>query len=237
MTAPCSPGCLLRARHVMELLINSLHIENQACPTALSQMGKIRLGAKSHLVGCLEKLTTVRENAAASPPVEVPPKGTALTRKKRGKGIRRRVEPSSSIPGNWQAFLRIDENKVELFAFPATTIATAETEKQIISPNHKHVLCTQPRDVTGLAPCSHEEADTRILLHVQDAVIQGYTKVSIRTVDTDVVVLAVAVAEHLVIEELWVAFGTAKTSGTWQLTRWLWHWDRTSAEGCHSSTH
>ncbi|KAK4329207.1 hypothetical protein Pmani_000435 [Petrolisthes manimaculis] len=130
-----------------------------------------------------------------------------------------------------------DENKVELFAFLATTIATAETEKQIISPNHKHVLCTQPRDVTGLAPCSHEEADTRILLHVQDAVIQGYTKVSIRTVDTDVVVLAVAVAEHLVIDELWVAFGTGKTSGTWQLTRWLWHWDRTSAEGCHSSTH
>ncbi|KAJ8372691.1 hypothetical protein AAFF_G00280200 [Aldrovandia affinis] len=36
----------------------------------------------------------------------------AHTRKRRGKGTRRRVEPSSSIPGNWQAFLRIDENKV-----------------------------------------------------------------------------------------------------------------------------
>ncbi|KAK3877040.1 hypothetical protein Pcinc_018219 [Petrolisthes cinctipes] len=132
------------------------------------------------------------------------------TRKKRGKGTRRRVEPSSSIPGNWQAFLRIDKNKVELFAFLATRIATTETEKQIISTNHKEVLCTQPRDVAGLAPCSHEEADTRILLHIQDAVRQGYTKVSIRTMDTDVVILAVAAAGRLDIDELWVAFATGK---------------------------
>ncbi|KAJ8366786.1 hypothetical protein AAFF_G00342400 [Aldrovandia affinis] len=45
--------------------------ENQACPPALSQMGKIRLGTKSDLVGCLEGLITPRENDAASPPVEV----------------------------------------------------------------------------------------------------------------------------------------------------------------------
>ena len=30
---------------------------------------------------------------------------------KRGKGVRKRVESSSAVPGNWQAFLRIDENK------------------------------------------------------------------------------------------------------------------------------
>ncbi|KAJ8394095.1 hypothetical protein AAFF_G00049000 [Aldrovandia affinis] len=109
----------------------------------------------------------------------------------------------------FQAFLRIDENKVELFAFLATRIATTETEKQIIITNHQEVLCTQPRDVVGLAPCSHEEADTRILLHVQDAVRQGYTKVSIRTVD-NVVILAVAAAGRLDIDELWVAFATGK---------------------------
>ena len=40
---------------------------------------------------------------------------------------------------------------------------------------------------------------------------QGYTKVSIRTVDTDVVVLAVAAAERLSIDQLWVAFGTGKS--------------------------
>ena len=134
----------------------------------------------------------------------------AETRKKRGEGIRRRVEPSSSIPGNWQAFLPIDENKVELFTFLATMAATIQTEKQINSTLHKNVLCSQPRDVAGLAPRSHEEADTRMLLHVADAVNQGLTKVSIRTVDTDVVILAVTAFEHLNTEELWIAFATGK---------------------------
>ena len=68
----------------------------------------------------------------------------------------------------------------------------------------------QSRDVSGLAPCTHEEADTRILLHLEDAVKQGYNKVSIRTVDTNVVVLAVASAQRLNITELWIAFGAGK---------------------------
>ncbi len=72
------------------------------------------------------------------------------------------------------------------------------------------MVCTQARDVDGLAPCSHEEADTRILLHVQDAVRHGYSKVLIHTVDTDVIVLAVTATGRLDIEELWVAYGTAK---------------------------
>ena len=43
----------------------------------------------------------------------------AETRTRRGKGIRRRVEPSNAIPGNWQEFLRINDNKTELFSFLA----------------------------------------------------------------------------------------------------------------------
>ena len=39
---------------------------------------------------------------------------------------------------------------------------------------------------------------------------EGYTKVSVRTVDTDVLVLAVAAAQRLSITELWVTFGTGK---------------------------
>ena len=66
-------------------------------------------------------------------------------------------------------------------------------------------------DISSLAPCSHEEIDTRMLLHVQDALQQGHKKILLRTVDTDVLVLAVAFlqqvteGEHL---DLWVAFGT-----------------------------
>ena len=40
--------------------------------------------------------------------------------------------------------------------------------------------------------------------YVEDAVHQGHSKLSIRTVDTDVVVLAITSAQHLNISELWV---------------------------------
>ena len=52
-----------------------------------------------------------------------------------------------------------------------------------------------------------EEADTRLLLHVADAVKKGCKKVTIRAVDTDVVVLAVASFSKTTPDELWVAFG------------------------------
>ena len=39
----------------------------------------------------------------------------STTRSHRGKGVRRRVLPDTKIPGNWGLFLRVDENKTELF--------------------------------------------------------------------------------------------------------------------------
>ena len=89
------------------------------------------------------------------------------------------------------------------------TFASIEIEsgKQIITTNHTDILCCQPRDVSALAPCTHEEADTRMLLHLQDAVNLVYTKASIRTVNTDVLALAVTAAHRLNINGLWIAFG------------------------------
>ena len=134
----------------------------------------------------------------------------ADARSKREKGVRRRVEPSSAVPGNWPAFLRIDENKTELFSFLATRAVGIDTSKQVITSHHANVLSTNRQDVSGLAPCTHEEADTRMLLHLEDAVRHGHNIVSIRTVDTDVVVLAITSAQRLNIAELWVAFGVGK---------------------------
>ena len=41
------------------------------------------------------------------------------TRSKRGKGVRRRFVAAAAIIGNWPCFLRVDKNKMELFAFLA----------------------------------------------------------------------------------------------------------------------
>ena len=70
----------------------------------------------------------------------------------------------------------------------------------VIPKNWKDFLCES--ELTSLAPCSHEEADTRMLLRVADAVQKGMRKVAIRTVDTDVVVLAVVSFNSINPDEL-----------------------------------
>ena len=71
------------------------------------------------------------------------------------------------------------------------------------------MLCSMAQiDLTGLVPCSHEEADTRLFLHVADAVKKGYRKLLVRTVDTDVVVVVIATLNRTKPDEFSVAFGT-----------------------------
>ena len=69
------------------------------------------------------------------------------------------------------------------------------------------VLGSQP---TEMMDCSHEEADTRLVLHAYYASQSGYRKILIRTVDTDVVVLAVSRVQDLSVNEIWIAIGTGK---------------------------
>lgn len=44
------------------------------------------------------------------------------TREKRGSGQRRKVLPSTLIPSDWKGFLRVDENKDELFKFLSSKV-------------------------------------------------------------------------------------------------------------------
>ncbi len=130
----------------------------------------------------------------------------------RGKGCRRRVESSNTVPKNWLEFLRNEDNKRELFSFLSLKTASLSTEStQIIVTHHQDVLCTSPRMTTSLAPCTQEEADTRMFLHVSDAVNHGHSKVMIRTVDFDVLVLAIAAVQQLIVDELWIAFSSGKS--------------------------
>ena len=50
------------------------------------------------------------------------------TRSKRGKGVRRHVEPCIAIPGIWQEFLRIDGNKTELFSDLAICVSALNAD-------------------------------------------------------------------------------------------------------------
>ena len=80
----------------------------------------------------------------------------------------------------------------------------------IVSTLHDDVISSRRLDTEGLTNCNHEEADSRLFLHVRHAAAQGLKKVIIRTVDTDVVVLAVANVHNLQTDALWVSFGVGK---------------------------
>ena len=137
------------------------------------------------------------------------------TRQKRGVGTRTRITGTTKVPTNWQEFLRVDYNKIELFHF------LAEFSQTDWIPDGKVVILTcgddvriygSNVDVTDIVPCSHEEADTRIILHCWHAASCGMDSVTIRTVDTDVVVLAVSFFLSLNLRELWINFGTGKNT-------------------------
>ena len=125
-----------------------------------------------------------------------------------------RVDCNSPIPPNWDSFLRSEQNKDELFNYLANCIQSYDARgKVLISTLGKLVVTAGQNDLQDLKylqPCSHEEADTRILLHVAHCAKQGYRRIAIRTVDTDIVVLAIAHFQSLDIDELWICYGVGK---------------------------
>ncbi|CAG2222711.1 unnamed protein product [Mytilus edulis] len=138
----------------------------------------------------------------------------ASTCGKRGKGIRRRVQAYSTIPGhNRESFLRIDDNKTDLFDYLAEQLLTLtlSVKTTVVSTKVSEVVCNKPDKNNGnLSPCNYKEADSRIFLHVADAVRSGMQKIMIRTVDPDVVVIVVSAVHKLNITSLWMALGVGK---------------------------
>ena len=132
---------------------------------------------------------------------------------KRGKGIRRRVQAELTIPGNWKSFLRIEDNKTKLFAYPAEQVLTLTScyHKIVISTISREIVCNKPnKETSKLSPNNHEGADTRMLLHAADLVNDGIQRIIIRNVDTDVVVIAISVIHKLDISSLWNALRVGK---------------------------
>ena len=72
-------------------------------------------------------------------------------------------------------------------------------------------LCSQVQsDMQALIPCTHEEADTRMFIHVAHATHSGYKRIILRSCDSDVIVIAISCVQDLYFEELWIAFGSGK---------------------------
>ena len=136
----------------------------------------------------------------------------AATRSKRGKCIRRHVEGNKQVPSNWQEFLRIDENKSELFHLISDRIADEEFPGQVIVTCDDDVLSSAPEELAGLMSCTHEEADTRMFVHATDGAEHGMNKILLKTCSH--LVLALALHSGILMQQLMAqALGDAKWGG------------------------
>ena len=131
----------------------------------------------------------------------------AHTRQNRGAGNHLRVANNTNILDNWNNFLHCDSNKKSLFQLLANAIQFQPPQRKLVISTHgKNAVSSPIADLSDL-PCTHEEADTRLLFHASRSFHQGFTKLMIHVTDTDVVVLAIAVSSVLKDCEIWVAFG------------------------------
>lgn len=135
------------------------------------------------------------------------------THVKRGKGKRRKVTRETTLPKNFVTFLQNSDNKTELFTLLSEAVAAYDlqegkelhiTGKRVISKNSS----------IPMPETDHEEADTRMCLHLLDAIQKSLTYILVRTVDTDVIIILISIFFNLLTYkpnfELWVAFGKGK---------------------------
>ena len=134
------------------------------------------------------------------------------------EGVRetRGTAPSQIVKGTtkiskWSKFLKNGSNNQRLFEYIAHYL------KSQVTPSNTKQLVVTCRDmvITNaisvgleeiLSPCDHEEADTRMILHASN-ILEDMSSVTLRTVDTDVLVLAVALSNMNPTKKIWVSFG------------------------------
>lgn len=141
-------------------------------------------------------------------------KGATRTRRtKAAQPIRRVVEGRDvPLPKNWTHFLSLPENKIDLAHLLSEELCSqAPDDKEIVvAGGFKDELEVRSSktttDLTHLR-ATHEEADTRLVLH---AVHSQCNTVVVSSRDTDVLVILVSHYPRAQCEHLWMMSGTTK---------------------------
>ncbi|KAG0695589.1 hypothetical protein GWK47_026840 [Chionoecetes opilio] len=136
------------------------------------------------------------------------------TREKRGKGVRRKVGGPTKVPATGPTSSGIPQTRRSFSSSFQTKSASNGLARR------KGGFITSGTDVISrgsdhsMPRCDHEEADTRSVVHLKDALDKGCTTCLVRTVDTDVVVILIGKYHSLTSQHqmaaIWVAFGTGK---------------------------
>ena len=87
------------------------------------------------------------------------------------------------------------------------------------------------KDLTGLVPCNHQDANPRMLLLLTNASEDGHEEAMIKTVDTILIVLVASAFDSLGLSEIWILFGTKKIICIYDVG--CWHKQRASTVPCN----
>ncbi|KAK3716735.1 hypothetical protein QZH41_006309 [Actinostola sp. cb2023] len=205
--------------------------ENQPYPPSLSDFGNLRFTKKSDLVLCITKGVTqtpppqsydVKVFDGAAVVVHSLPVSAASTFAEYATVsflpyIHSTLNNTSRTDIIWDDYRQASLKEAILVRREERSRCKEEEQvSNTIFPVGKIVAITSGESIAVNQPqhqmqaCNHEEADTRLLVHVRDAVERGAKNVMIRTVDTDVVVIAVAELSALREIEpdlnIWIAF-------------------------------
>jgi hypothetical protein len=117
------------------------------------------------------------------------------------------------LPHIWKNFIQLPSNKADLANFLSKQLSEKMTnldeDFELVTSGgfheESHVVSSKNRDLSRLQS-NHEEADTRLILHAQDAMLRGFKRRIIECSDTDVLVLSIHFMDKLT-EEVWFKKG------------------------------
>lgn len=139
------------------------------------------------------------------------------TRTKRSKGatpIRRIIENASvPLPKDWKNFISSSENKENLISFLSEQILVNDfggTDIVVAGgfKDERLVKSNNPSLNVDMLSATHEEADTRIILH---AFHSSSSHIVVKARDTDICVLLIHHFPKMDTSKIWMMSGTAKS--------------------------
>ena len=141
--------------------------------------------------------------------------GTRIKRHGCHRPVRRLVQDRNlKLPDNWQNFLAMNDNKrdlVDLLSKELSKVHLDSGHELIVSGGFlecKRVVSTDlNHDVTALSS-THEEGDTRVILHAIEASKNGYERIVVIARDTDILILLLAYNDSISAKEIWMKCGT-----------------------------
>ena len=116
---------------------------------------------------------------------------TRISRGKKGS-VRIAISKDTPIFKKTEQVMSVGENKTELFSLIADSVKDNFNNDNctVVVTKNESVVSNKEIDTSRITPCLKEEADDRMFLHVFELSKLGHKKVTVATVDTAVVALA-----------------------------------------------